>query len=111
MPILLLIFLLASWLPVHSRPQWITIPLYEPDDVLMLDYNSIKQNGSVRSVVTYFSDPADRSSGTSRINIDCKSWMYSMTVYHSGQPPTTGNWFLMPPSSRAHHIADVICPK
>jgi hypothetical protein len=108
MPIFLLVFLLAPWLPAYSRPQWITIQFVNGSS-LQYDYNSIKANGTVRSVTVSHDDDGNRAPVT--WNIDCKSWMMSVTVYGSTYSPYTGDWFPIGPSTKGHAVADNLCPK
>lgn len=110
MPILLLIFLFASWLPAYSRPQWTPVsnPI-DPDD-FRYDRNSIKRTGDITSVnITYTAK--DKQVKLFTWNYDCKLWMYSHTSYSPYVGPKTDRLRPIPPDTRAEAVAEIVCPK
>jgi len=89
---LLLCLLSLEPLGAHSRPQWIKV--FDSDNSPLLDYNSIKQDGVVRTVnVTYY-DEEERTMEVLTVHINCKTWQHSLTVWDPIRGPFTGAWRL-----------------
>lgn len=99
-------FATALALPAAARPQWLPV---SADKMTYLDFNSVRGSGRVRSATISF--PRDNGNGSEAvtIHIDCKRWMFSISMVVEQSDYTT-RWEPIGRDTVSEVSAEMICP-